>query len=150
MTGIELSKQCGNKAMQSEKQIEHGMIDYNTARTVNNIAGFVEGVWDDIGWDKQGIGYTYHTNGTGHADLLVRSAELRSLEAEDLRHLEQMLLDALRGSGLGKYVAIDPTYRSGENDLFIDIQLIHPVTLAREFYEFWQDLSSRGMKELGL
>lgn len=149
MTGIELSKQCGDKAMQSEKQIEQGMQAYNLQRTVNNVAGFVEEIWDDMGWDKGSIDYSCSTSDVSHAYLIVKSDDIRPLGEKDAMNLAFMVQDALEGTPLKKYVAVD-AFRSGRNSLSVDIQLIHPVTLAREFYEFWQDLSSRGMKELGL
>lgn len=149
MTGIELSKQCGDKAMQGEKQVEQGMQAYNLQRTVNNVAGFVEEVWDDMGWDKGSIDFRYDEGNGGHASLRVASEDIRPLGPRECDDLVFMVYDALQGTPLKKYVALD-AFRSGKISVTVDIQLIHPVTLAREFYEFWQDLSSRGMKELGL
>lgn len=150
MNLIDFEKSMGKAAMRAEEAIAEGMKKYNLDRLVINVAEIVKDVWKSVGFKTDSMDFTYHGSGVGICPIAVKDSQLELLTSSDLSDLCKAINADFIDTPLKRWANVDAMVRPGEKGIWIEIEVLHPITQARQFCKFWQDVSAKGTKEMGL
>lgn len=139
---ISLERQMAEKRQDAEAMIQNGLAEYSRCRLVTAVAELIKDAWEEVGFETDATEYKFYGSGTGKGQLSVKDYQLEPLTPEDFDSLSDTIADLFDSAGdLDRWAAID-IWRSGADGMVVEIKALHPMTQAKEFYEYWQGISS--------
>ena len=150
MNLIDFEKSQDKSVIQAEQAIEESMAKYNLGRLTVRVTEIIKDMWETIGFKADGMDLTCHKSGAGSCQLAIKDSQLELLTNSDLHDLCVAINTDFDSTSLRDWASIDAMVRPGEEGIWIEIEVLHPITQAEQFYKFWQDVSAKGTKEMGL
>lgn len=116
----------------AESKILQGMMDYNQARANVNVIELIKDVWEDVGFDPKEIDIQYPADN----GFVLQDPQLGPLDLGDFEDLASEIQDAVKNSGLGKYIKVLMA-RMGAEKVDVEVQCPYKEEEIKQFYKLW-------------